>query len=125
MNVIKIIFLILAMGAITLHIPVYGKQLGISPLIMGSILAILPIAYLIGKLIIGYAADYFPTWRKEIFITLFAVTGISYVLMYFLPVLPGPILPDHPFQNVSCEYLLPCDMNDVSLCFLVTINLFT
>ncbi|XP_011706441.1 PREDICTED: uncharacterized protein LOC105461633, partial [Wasmannia auropunctata] len=78
---------------------------------MGSIIAILPIVSLIGKLILGYAADYFHVWRKTIFMVLFAVTAVCYCLMYFLPALPGPILPDHEFQNVSCEFLLACDKN--------------
>ncbi|XP_011861775.1 PREDICTED: uncharacterized protein LOC105558607 isoform X2 [Vollenhovia emeryi] len=100
-----------SMGAFTAYVPVYGRQLGISPLIMGSIIALLPIGSLLGKLLIGYAADYFLTWRKRIFMTLFTVTAISFMLMYFLPALPGPILPDHQFQNVSCECPPPCDMD--------------
>ncbi|XP_011058182.1 PREDICTED: major facilitator superfamily domain-containing protein 6-like [Acromyrmex echinatior] len=100
-----------ATGAISRYLPVYGKQLGISPLIMGSIIAIVPIASFIGKLILGYTADYYLEWRKAIFMALFAMTGASYFLMYFLPPLPGPILPDHEFQNVSWNSLLPCDTN--------------
>ncbi|KYN05807.1 PREDICTED: uncharacterized protein LOC108771338 [Cyphomyrmex costatus] len=104
-------FFMAATGAISRYLPVYGKQLGISPLIMGSIIAIVPIASLIGKLILGYAADYYLEWRKAIFMALFAITGASYFLMYFLPPLSGPILLEHEFQNVSCEFLLPCDTN--------------
>ncbi|XP_077266792.1 major facilitator superfamily domain-containing protein 6-like [Temnothorax americanus] len=108
-------FFMAAMGSIKLYVPVFGKQLGVSSLIMGSIIAILPIAHLIGKLILGYAADYFLAWRKAIFMALFTVTSMSFVLMYFLPALPGPILPDHQFQNMSCESLLPCDKNHHAL----------
>ncbi|XP_011859232.1 PREDICTED: uncharacterized protein LOC105556739 [Vollenhovia emeryi] len=115
-------FFMATMGAITLHVPVYGRQLGISPLIMGSIIALLPIANLIGKLIVGYAADYFLAWRKRIFMTQFTVTTMSFILMYFLPALPGPILHDHTFQNVSCESLPPCDMDYVSFRIVVTVN---
>ncbi|KYQ46343.1 Major facilitator superfamily domain-containing protein 6 [Trachymyrmex zeteki] len=104
-------FFMAATGAISRYLPVYGKQLGISSLIMGSIIAIVPIASFIGKLILGYAADYYLEWRKAIFMALFAMTGASYFLMYFLPPLPGPILPDHEFQNVSWDSLLPCDTN--------------
>lgn len=118
-----IIFLILAMGPILPFLPVYGKQLGISPLIMGSITAILPILFLIAKPAFGFVVDYFRAWRKLIFITLLAVTSGCYILMYFLPILPGPILPDHQFQNISCSSLPSCDMDYVNFyCF--TIQLF-
>jgi len=89
---------------------------------MGSIIAIVPIASFIGKLILGYTADYYLEWRKAIFMALFAMTGASYFLMYFLPPLPGPILPDHEFQNVSWDSLLPCDTNHVSFYFLVIVS---
>ncbi|KAL6263024.1 hypothetical protein P5V15_005820 [Pogonomyrmex californicus] len=104
-------FFMAAMGPILPFLPVYGKQLGISPLIMGSITAILPILFLIAKPTFGFVVDYFHTWRKLIFIALLAVTSGCYIFMYFLPALPGPLLPDHQFQNVSCVTLLPCNMN--------------
>ncbi|XP_032675202.1 major facilitator superfamily domain-containing protein 6 [Odontomachus brunneus] len=104
-------FFMAAMGPILPFLPVYGKQLGISPLVMGSITAGLPILFLIAKPAFGFVVDYFRTWRKLIFIILLAVTSSCYVLMYFLPVLPGPLLPDHHFQNVSWTSLSPCDMD--------------
>ncbi|XP_011164629.1 major facilitator superfamily domain-containing protein 6 [Solenopsis invicta] len=104
-------FFMAAMGPILPFLPVYGKQLGVSPLIMGSITAILPILFLIAKPAFGFVVDYFRTWRKLIFIVLLAVTSSCYIFMYFLPALPGPLLPDHQFQNASCASLSPCDMD--------------
>ncbi|CAL1674196.1 unnamed protein product [Lasius platythorax] len=104
-------FFMAAMGPILPFLPVYGKQLGVSPLIMGSITAILPLLFLIAKPAFGFVVDYFRAWRKLIFIALLAVTSGCYILMYFLPVLPGPMLPDHQFQNISCASLPSCDMD--------------
>ncbi|XP_012054683.1 PREDICTED: uncharacterized protein LOC105617737 [Atta cephalotes] len=89
---------------------VFGKQLGISPLIIGSINAILPILILIVKPIFGFIMDYFQTWRKVIFLMLLAIGNICYITILFLPPLPGPILSEHHFQNVSCKILSRCNM---------------
>ncbi|XP_011871570.1 PREDICTED: major facilitator superfamily domain-containing protein 6 [Vollenhovia emeryi] len=105
-------FFMAAMGPILPFLPVYGKQLGVSPLVMGSITAILPILFLIAKPAFGFVVDYYRAWRKLIFIALLAVTSGCYIFMYFLPALPGPLLPDHPFPNVSCRSLPPCDMDN-------------
>ncbi|XP_020278961.1 major facilitator superfamily domain-containing protein 6 isoform X2 [Pseudomyrmex gracilis] len=102
-------FFMAAMGPILPFLPVYGKQLGVSPLIMGSITAILPILFLIAKPAFGFVVDYFRAWRKLIFMALLAVTSSCYVFMYFLPELPGPLLPDHNFQNVTFASLLSCN----------------
>lgn len=112
-DIVTIIAFILAMGPILPFLPVYGKQLGVSPLIMGSITAILPILFLIAKPAFGFVVDYFRAWRKLIFIALLAATSSCYIFMYFLPALPGPLLPDHQFHNVSCVSLPPCDMDYV------------
>ncbi|XP_018049973.1 PREDICTED: major facilitator superfamily domain-containing protein 6-like [Atta colombica] len=89
---------------------VRGKQLGISPLIIGSINAIFPILLLIVKPIFGFIMDYFRTWRKVIFLTLLVITNICYIIIFLLPPLPGPILSEHHFQNVSCATLPRCNM---------------
>lgn len=101
-------FFMAAMGPILPFLPVYGKQLGISPLVMGSISAVLPILYLIAKPVFGFLADYFRDWRKSIFVSILATTCGCYVLMAFLPNLPGPALPDHSFKNISCATLPEC-----------------
>lgn len=112
------------MGPILPFLPVYGKQLGVSSLVMGSITGILPILFLIAKPAFGFLVDYFRSWRKLIFITLLAVTSGCFIFMYFLPVLPGPMLPDHHFQNVSCASLSACDMEYVSFFILLVIFLY-
>ncbi|KYN13716.1 Major facilitator superfamily domain-containing protein 6 [Trachymyrmex cornetzi] len=59
--------------------------------------------------------DYFQTWRKVIFLTLLAITNICYIIILFLSPLPGPILSEHYFQNVSCETLPRCNMKSVRI----------
>ncbi|KAG7200607.1 hypothetical protein KM043_001165 [Ampulex compressa] len=101
-------FFMAAMGPILPYLPVYGKQLGVSPLVMGSITAVLPILFLIAKPVFGFLVDYFRNWRKSIFVMLLGTTSACYIFMYFLPALPGPMLPDHSFKDVPCGYLPPC-----------------
>lgn len=48
------------MGPILPQINVFGKQLGISPDIMGFVTSVLPIMYVLAKPIVGYLIDYFP-----------------------------------------------------------------
>lgn len=112
------------MGPILPFLPVYGKQLGVSPLIMGSITAILPILFLIAKPAFGFIVDYYRSWRKLIFVALLAATSGCYIFMYFLPAMPGPLLPDYQFQNVSCASLLPCDMDYVIFFTLLQLRIF-
>lgn len=116
------LFCVVAMGPILPFLPVYGKQLGVSTLVMGSITAILPILFLIAKPIFGFLVDYFYSWRKTIFIILLGATSISYICLYFLPVLPGPILPDHSFNNISCTSLSYCS-SEVHFSFITNLNL--
>lgn len=113
-------FFMAAMGPILPFLPVYGKQLGISALIMGSITAILPILFLIAKPTFGFLVDYFYTWRKTIFIALLAVTSGCFICMYFLPVLPDPVFSDYSFSNVSCDLLPYCKLEDISKPYLCT-----
>ncbi|XP_053977015.1 major facilitator superfamily domain-containing protein 6 [Hylaeus volcanicus] len=107
-------FFMAAMGPILPFLPVYGKQLGVSPLVMGSITAVLPILFLIAKPAFGFLVDYFDSWKKSIFVALLAATSTCYVCMCFLPVLPGPVLPDHRFINISCDLLPHCSLEDIS-----------
>lgn len=99
---IFILLFITAMGPILPFLPVYGKQLGVSAIVMGSITAILPFLFLIAKPIFGLIVDYFSSWRKAIFVTLLAGTSTCFVCMYFLSIVSEPVLPDHTFINVSC-----------------------
>ncbi|XP_078033340.1 major facilitator superfamily domain-containing protein 6 isoform X2 [Augochlora pura] len=101
-------FFMAAMGPILPFFPVYGKQLGVSPVVMGSITAVLPILFLIAKPAFGYLVDYFVSWRKTIFMILLGTTSISFICMYFLPARPEPIWSDHMFENMSCTSLKHC-----------------
>ncbi|XP_076677986.1 major facilitator superfamily domain-containing protein 6 [Andrena cerasifolii] len=105
-------FFMAAMGPILPFFPVYGKQLGISTLVMGSITAILPILFLIAKPAFGFVVDYFHPWRKTIFVSLLTVTSASFICMYFLPALIGPVLPNR-FDNVSCKSLPYCSKEGI------------
>ncbi|KAF7995224.1 hypothetical protein HCN44_004696 [Aphidius gifuensis] len=82
-----IIFLIhlLAMGPILPFLPVYGKQLGVTPDVMGMITGVLPILYFIAKPIVGFILDYFHNQRKLIFIGIIIGSSLSFSLLYFTP----------------------------------------
>lgn len=54
-----IILPFLAMGPILPQINVFGKQLGISPDIMGLITSVLPLLYILAKPAVGFLIDYF------------------------------------------------------------------
>lgn len=47
------------MGPILPQINVYGRQLGISPDVMGLITSVLPLMYILAKPAVGFLADYF------------------------------------------------------------------
>lgn len=47
------------MGPILPQMAVFGKQLGISPDIMGFVTSVLPILYILAKPAVGFLADYF------------------------------------------------------------------
>ncbi|XP_034952172.1 major facilitator superfamily domain-containing protein 6-A [Chelonus insularis] len=82
-------FFMAAMGPILPFLPVYGKQLGISAMAMGTVTAVLPILYFLSKPIFGFLVDYFHTKRKTIFIGILVSGSLAFVLFYFLPKQPG------------------------------------
>lgn len=88
---------------------VYGKQLGVSPVVMGSITSVLPILFLLAKPIFGFIVDYFQEWRKSIFIILLAITSASFILLYVLPPLSGPHFLKTQFENISFAQIDFCD----------------
>lgn len=51
--------LLLAMGPILPQINVVGRELGISPSVMGYLMSVLPIIYVLAKPLVGFLADYF------------------------------------------------------------------
>ncbi|KAL6262570.1 hypothetical protein P5V15_005362 [Pogonomyrmex californicus] len=102
-------FFIGGVGCTFPFLHVYGKQLGLSPLIIGSISAISPLLHLITKPIFGFIMDYSRAWRKTIFIIFIIMTNSCFVGIFFLPAMPDPILTDH-FENVSYSLLSHCDV---------------
>ncbi|XP_077266793.1 major facilitator superfamily domain-containing protein 6-like [Temnothorax americanus] len=108
-------FFFMASGGVSVpYIPVYGKQIGVSPLVIGTIGTFFSILHLITKPVCGFIIDY-SQWRKFIFIALNALSSCSYVSIFFLPSLPDPMLLDQHFQNISYASLLTCDMENHAL----------
>lgn len=105
-------FFMAAMGPILPFLPVYGKQLGVSAVVMGSITAVLPILFLIAKPSFGFLVDHFYTWRKSIFIMLLASTSGCFILLYFVPTLPSHVSFNNTVRDISCSSLLECEFRD-------------
>jgi len=102
--------LIAAVGPILPFLNVFGKQLGVSEVVMGSITAVLPIMFLVAKPLFGLIVDYFQEQRKSLFMGLLCAMSTFYVLMYFIP------QPEGPFITEKSSYHLPgiqCDQLDI------------
>lgn len=108
-----LIFIFPAMGPILPFVTVYGKQLGVSPMVMGTVTAILPILFLIAKPAFGFLVDYFRDWRKSIFVGLLIVTSLAFVSMYFLPSLPDTAARTVNV-TISCNETASCGSRDIS-----------
>jgi MFS family permease len=67
---------------------VYGKELGISSVVMGTVTGILPFAFLVAKPAFGVLVDMCRRYRKCIFITLVAILALSFAAIYFIPQKP-------------------------------------
>ncbi|XP_047365966.1 major facilitator superfamily domain-containing protein 6 isoform X1 [Vespa velutina] len=102
-----------AMGPILPFLPVYGKQLGVSPLVMGSITAVLPILFLIAKPIFGFLVDYFYNWRKSIFVALLTLTSGCYICIYFVPAISNEVSIN--YNDISCSSLYDCEFYDATI----------
>lgn len=103
-------FFMAALGPILPFLNVFGKQLGVSEVVMGSITAVLPILFLLAKPLFGLIVDYFQEQRKSIFMGLLCAMSMCYVLMYFIP------QPEGPFITEKSSYHLPgiqCDQLDI------------
>ena len=99
-----------ALGPILPFLNVFGKQLGVSEVVMGSITAVLPILFLVAKPLFGLIVDYFQEQRKTLFMGLLCAMSMCYVLMYFIP------QPEGPFITEKASYHLPgiqCDQLDI------------
>ncbi|XP_011871576.1 PREDICTED: major facilitator superfamily domain-containing protein 6-like [Vollenhovia emeryi] len=104
-------FYVGSVGPILPFLSVYGKQIGISPLIIGSIAAILPILYLTAKPIFGFIMDYFEAWRKIIYLSLYIIAHTCFIMIVLLPPLPGVMPLKYHFQNITCVTLPHCNIN--------------
>ncbi|XP_039282566.1 major facilitator superfamily domain-containing protein 6-like [Nilaparvata lugens] len=104
-------FFMAGMGPVLPFLPVFGKQLGISEVVMGIITSILPIMFLLAKPVFGYAFDLFRGARKALFLALLMSTTVFFVLLTSLP-LPAE-------SETRCNGYLVCQ-NQTSLLNLTT-----
>lgn len=74
-----------SLGPILPQMVVFGRQLGVSPTVMGFFLSMLPFLYFFAKPLVGMLADYFSKARKLIFLSLVAIMTLSYAGYIFLP----------------------------------------
>lgn len=107
------------MGPILPFMSVYGKKIGVSSIVMGSITSLLPILYLLAKPIFGFIVDYFQEFRKSIFMILLSITSTSFILLYVLPSLPGPHFLGTQFENISIGEIDFCNSMVRLICFIV------
>lgn len=89
------------MGPILPQINVIGKELGISPDIMGFITSFLPILYILAKPAVGYLIDSFPSIRKTIFMSIIVLMVLCYAGFYFVPIIPAQKIPRQASYNFT------------------------
>jgi MFS family permease len=105
------IILFAALGPILPFLNVFGKQLGVSEMVMGSITAVLPILFLVAKPLFGLIVDYFQEHRKTVFMGLLCAMSMCYVLLYFIPQPDGSFLTEessYHLSNIQCDQLDIC-----------------
>ncbi|XP_013195586.1 major facilitator superfamily domain-containing protein 6 isoform X2 [Amyelois transitella] len=78
-------FFFAALGPLLPQMNVFGKQLGISPAVMGLVTAVLPLLWAAAKPLFGYVVDFWPTHRKLVFMLLITIMTGSYCCLWFLP----------------------------------------
>ncbi|CAO1413035.1 unnamed protein product [Diamesa serratosioi] len=121
-------FFMSAMGPILPQINVVGRELGISPSVMGYLMSILPIIYVLAKPFVGFLADYFSNARKFIFMSIISLMAVSFAGYIFLPFQSHPSTFDLSlssdniqncknltmFHSTECIKLVPveCHLND-------------
>ncbi|KAJ9592244.1 hypothetical protein L9F63_001245 [Diploptera punctata] len=99
-------FFMASLGPILPFLNVFGKQLGVSEVVMGSITAILPVMFLISKPLFGLVVDYFQEHRKSVFMGLLCVMSGCYVMLYFIPQPTGPLITDkahYHLADITCS----------------------
>ncbi|KAK3919490.1 Major facilitator superfamily domain-containing protein 6 [Frankliniella fusca] len=102
-------FFMASMGPILPFTIVFGKQLGISEIVMGTVSAVLPLLFLVAKPAFGYLADYFQRQRKLLFISVICLMCGAHILLYFVPAASI-----HPFtvNNISCQEINSCNTKE-------------
>ncbi|CAH2101460.1 unnamed protein product [Euphydryas editha] len=83
-------FFFAALGPLLPQMNVFGRQLGVSPAVMGLVTAVLPLLWAVAKPLFGYVVDFWPSRRKIVFILLIIVMTGSYCGLWFLPVPEEP-----------------------------------
>ncbi|XP_038221064.1 major facilitator superfamily domain-containing protein 6 [Zerene cesonia] len=82
---IHFFFFFAALGPLLPQMNVFGRQLGVSPGVMGMVTAVLPLLWAAAKPLFGYVVDYWPNHRKLVFMLLIVVMSGSYCSLWFLP----------------------------------------
>ncbi|KAJ8961417.1 hypothetical protein NQ318_014663 [Aromia moschata] len=100
----------LTMGPILPQLQVYGKELGISSVVMGSVTGVLPIVFLIAKPAFGILVDVLRDYRKAIFMLLIVTMTTSYALLNFIP--PEANVEVH-IENLDDVLLDTCNATDI------------
>ncbi|KAJ1525676.1 hypothetical protein ONE63_008892 [Megalurothrips usitatus] len=98
-------FFMASMGPILPFTVVFGKQLGISEIVMGTVTAVLPLLFLVAKPAFGYLADYFQAQRKLLFMSLVCVMCGAHILLYFVP---AAAVRPFSVRGLPCAEVLSC-----------------
>lgn len=96
-----------ALGPILPQLSVYGKELGISSVVMGTITGILPFAFLIAKPAFGLLVDWYRDYRKFLFMSIIVFMCVCYALLYFIPIRS---VSTYQFDENFCPGLGTCNV---------------
>ncbi|XP_045457180.1 major facilitator superfamily domain-containing protein 6-A [Melitaea cinxia] len=81
---IYFVFFFASLGPLLPQMNVFGRQLGVSPAVMGLVTAVLPLLWAVAKPLFGYIVDFWPSKRKIVFMMLIVVMTGSYCGLWFL-----------------------------------------
>ncbi|KAM3956874.1 major facilitator superfamily domain-containing protein 6-like [Aphomia sociella] len=87
---IHFFFFFAGLGPLLPQMNVFGRQLGVSPGVMGLVTAVLPLLWAAAKPLFGYVVDFWPARRKLVFMLLITVMTGSYCCLWFLPMPEQP-----------------------------------
>ncbi|CAG9823296.1 unnamed protein product [Phaedon cochleariae] len=116
-------FFMAAMGPILPQLPVFGRELGISSLVMGTITGILPIVFLFAKPLFGLIVDVYREYRKTIFMLVITVMGVCFALLNFVPPQPKVEVNFTAADSTAFTKCMDTDITDRDLCSNLTIRL--